>query len=139
MSLEAAIYDILKSAAGVTDLVGGAASPRIYPLTIPQGKPMPVVVYQQIGSGVEFTCEGSGDLRTDSVQISVWDDDPDGARLLAEAVRTAMLAAAARGSHGGVTIQYCSIEEEGDAISIPDDNETLARCGKRQDWEVAYA
>ncbi len=138
MSLEAAIYDILSKAADVTALVGGAVSPRIYPLTIPQGKPMPAVVYQQIGSGVEFTCEGDGDLRTDRVQITCWDDDPDGARTLAEAVRTAMQAEGARGSHGGVTVQYCSIEDEGDAISIPAENETLARYGKRQDWEISY-
>jgi len=87
---------------------------------------------------VEFTCEGDGDLRTDRVQIACWDDDPDGARTLAEAVRAAMQAAGARGSHGGVTVQYCSIEDEGDAISIPTDNETLARYGKRQDWEISY-
>lgn len=139
MSLEAAIYDILKSAAGVTALVGGPASPRIYPLTIPQGKDMPAIVYQLVNSGVEFTCEGDGDLRTDRVQISVWAADPDDARLLAEAVRAAMQAAGARGSHGGVLIQYWSIEDEGDAISIPEDNEILIRYGKRQDWEVAYA
>ncbi len=138
MSLEAAIYDILKSAAGVTALVGGVASPRIYPIGMPQGKPMPAVVYQQITSLVEFTCEGDGDLRTDRVQITCWDDDPDGARTLAEAVRTAMQAAGARGSHGGVTVQYCGIDDEGDAISIPADNETLARYGKRQDWEISY-
>lgn len=138
MSIEAAIYDILKSAAGVTSLVGGAVSPRIYPVGIPQGKAMPAVVYQQITSGVEVTCDGDGTLRTDRVQITVWDDDPDGARTLAEAVRAAVQAAGARGSHGGVTVTYCSFDDEGDAISIPAENETLARYGKRQDWEIAY-
>lgn len=138
MSLEAAIYDILSKAASVTALVGGAASPRIYPLAIPQGKAMPAAVYQQISSTLEFTCEGDGDLRTDRVQITIWDDDPDGARALAEAVRAAMQAAGARGVHGGVTVQYWRLEEEADAISTPAENETLARYGKRQDWEVSY-
>lgn len=138
MSLEAAIYDILSSAAGVTALVGGAASPRIYPMTIPQGKAVPAIVYQQITSSAEFACDGHDDLRTDRVQITIWDDDPDGARALAEAVRAAMQSSDARGSHGGVTVQYCSFEDEGDSINISTENETLTRYGKRQDWEISY-
>jgi hypothetical protein len=136
MSIEAAVYDILRSAAGVTSLVGGSVSPRIYPVTIPQGKAMPAIVYQQIVGTIDTTCDGDGDLRTDGVQVTCWDDDPDGARTLAEAVRTALQAAS--GSHGSSTILYCSIDDEGDASVINEQNETLTRYGKRQDWEIAY-
>lgn len=133
MSLEAALYDILSKTAGVTTLVGGTHSPRIYPLGIPEGKSMPAVVYQHITGEVTLTCEGDGDLRTDHVQITCWDDDPDGSRTLADAVRVALHAAS--GSHGGVTVRYCSILDEGDAYSV-DEHEQLTRYGKRQDWEI---
>ena len=136
MSLEAALYDILSTAAGVTVLVGGAHSPRIYPLGIPAGKNVPAVVYQHVSSDVPLSCEGDGDLRSDHIQIVCWDDDPDGARVLAEAVRAALQAAS--GSHGSVTVMYCSILDEGDLYEHNEQNENLSRYGKRQDWEIAY-
>ena len=138
MSLEAALYDILKGASGVTTIVGGTKSPRIFPLGIPQGKAVPAVVYQQITGEVTVSCEGDGDLRTDGVQITCWDDDPDGARSLAEAVRTALQAEAAKGAHGSVTVTYWSIGDEADVIDENEDNETLTRYGKRQEWEICY-
>jgi len=136
MSVEAAVYDILSSASGVTSLVGGAASPRIYPLGVPQGKSMPAVVYQQISSVDEVTCDGHAEPREDRFQITCWADDPDDARAVVEAVRTAM--AAASGSHGSVTVRFCSFDGERDQVEIPPENETLERYGKSQDWIIAY-
>jgi len=136
MSVEAAVYDILSSASGVTSLVGGARSPRIYPLAIPQGKSMPAVVFQQVSSIDEVTCDGHSEPRDDRFQVSCWADDPDGARALAEAVRAAM--AAASGSHGSVTVRFCSFDGERDQIETPPENETLERYGKSQDWIVIY-
>ena len=138
MSLEAAIYDILSGAAGVTSLVGGSRSPRIFPVTIPQGKSVPAVVFQQIGSDDLTTCDGPGDFRTDRVQITCWADDPDDARSLAEEVRDAMQSEAASGSLGSVTVDYCCILDEGDAINLDEPSERLHRYGKRQDYEIAY-
>ncbi len=135
MSLEAAIYDILRSTVGVTALVGT----QIYPLAIPQGKTGAAVVYQQISSGDTVTTEGNGDLRTDRIQINCWSAQggtPDAARALAEAVRKALESAS--GSHGGITVRYCSFEDEGDAYHYDEQNEDLSRYGKRQDWEICY-
>jgi len=136
MSVEAAVYDILSSDSGVTSLVGGARSPRIYQLAVPQGKSMPAIVYQQISSVEEITCDGPADPRDDRFQIASWADDPDVARAVAEAVRTAMDAAS--GEHGSVTIRFCSFDGEGDRVEIPPENETLSRYGKSQDWIIAY-
>lgn len=140
MSIEAAVYDILKSASAVTALVGGTSAPRIYPLGIPAGKTGAAVVYQQISSIPTHTCDGDGDLRTDRIQVNCWSPQggsPDDARALAEAVRTAL--AAASGSHGGVTIRYCSSDDEGDIFDINETDENLTRYGKRQDWEICYS
>lgn len=138
MSVEAAIYSILSSAPGVTSLVGGSRSPRIFPVAVPQGKPMPAIVYQQISSGDEITTGGHVGPRTDRFQITGWvaNDDPEGARALAEAIRAAM--AAASGSHGSVTVGFCSFDDEGDIYETPEAAEQLERFGKRQDWIVSY-
>jgi hypothetical protein len=141
MSVEDAIYDILKSAAGVAVLVGGPSAPRIYPVAVPPGKSGALVVYQQISSQDEESCDGPSDPRTDRVQISCWSargvsGSPDQVRALAEAVRSAMVSAT--GSHGSVTVVYCRIIDEGDLYDRGDD-ENLARYGKRQDWEMAYS
>jgi len=136
MSIEAAIYDILSGAGAVTALVGGSHSPRIYPLGIPAGKSMPAAVYQQISSVDHFSCSGHDNPRTDRVQVTCWAENSDGARTLAEAVRTALAAGA--GAHGSVTVLYCSFLDEGDAIDFNEQSERLDRYGKRQDWEIAY-
>jgi len=132
MSIEAAVYHILTNTAGVTAIVGT----KIYPIGMPPGKTVPAIVYQQISSVNLTTCDGEGDLRDDRVQIACWDDDPDGARTLGEAVRKAM--ASASGSHGGITVRYCIIEDEGDTFNINADTELLDRYGKRQDWRICY-
>lgn len=136
MSLEAAIYSVLSSDATITGLVGGARAPRISPIHRSQGKSVPAIVYQQISSNDEVTCDGHIGPRTDRVQIVSWDDDPAGARTLAEAVRSALVAAS--GSHGSVTIRYCSFEDEGDAYDINEDVEAETVYGKRQDWQICY-
>lgn len=135
MSLESALYDILSKSATVTAI----AESRIYPLGVPQGKTGAAVVFQQIASSVQDTTGGQNALRTDVVQVTCWSAQsgtPDDARALAEVVRTALQAAS--GAHGGVTIHYCLIDSEGDAINIDTENERLTRYGKRQDWEITY-
>jgi hypothetical protein len=137
-SVEAAIYAILSGYGPITALVGGAKSPRIYPLGIPQGKSVPALVYQQVSSSDEESCDGPLGPRTDRVQVTSWDDDPDGARLLAEAVRRAMTTGWAAGNNGTLVVTYCRLLDEGDAYDVNEENESLTRYGKRQDWEIAY-
>ena len=132
MSVEAAVYDILSNTVGVTNIVGD----RIYPIGMPPGKAVPAIIYQQISSVNITTCDGEGDVRDDRIQITCWDDDPDGARTLSEAVRKAM--ASASGSHGSITVRYCIIEDEGDTFNIAGESERLDRYGKRQDWQICY-
>ena len=89
MSIEAALYTILSSDATVTALVG-SRSPRIYPLGIPAGKGVPAVVYQQINGMRPTTCDGTLGLCEALFQVTCWDDEIDGARSLADAVRDAL-------------------------------------------------
>lgn len=130
------MYYILSNDATVAGLVGPTTSPRIYPLGIPSGKGVPAVVYQIISSQELTTCDHQIEPRTERVQVTCWDDDPDGAVTLAEAVRAALQGAS--GSYGTIRIQYCALDDEGDDLHVDEHSERLTRYGKRQDWEVAY-
>jgi hypothetical protein len=137
MSVEAAIYTILKADGTVTALVGGAASPRIYPIGIPQGKSVPAVVYQQIAGDRPKSTGGTIGFCDALFQVTCWDDDLLGARALADAVRDALDDYTGTPVAGGNTIMQCSVVGEGDAINL-DEAETADRIGKRLDIEVAY-
>lgn len=52
--VETIIDDVLKSSAAVQAACGG----RVYPVKIPQGKPLPVAVYQRIASEPDTTMQG---------------------------------------------------------------------------------
>jgi len=136
MSLEAAIFDILAETAAVTALVGGSRTPRISPIHRAQGKAVPAIIYQQISSDDEVTCDGHIGPREDRVQVNCWAATPAAARSLAEVVRTAL--SAASGSHGSVTVRYCSIADEGDIWEIDERAEAETVYGKRQDWIICY-
>lgn len=141
MSLEAALYDILSTAAGVTALVGGARSPQIYPLGIPQGKTGAAVVWQIIGAPDGVTCDGHDGQPDARIQITCWSAQggtPDDARALADTVYTALTANAAKGTHGGTDVQYWTYDDERDTADVNEQNELLTRYGKQQDWEVSF-
>ncbi len=142
MSLHTALYDILSKASGVTALVGGAKSPRLYPLGIPQGKSGAAVTYQIISAPDDVTCEGHKGQPDATVQITCWSAQrgtPDDAQTLADAVYAALTADAAKGTHGGTDVQYWTCLDDGrDTADINEQNESLTRYGKQSDWEVSY-
>ena len=142
MSLEAALYDILKAASAVTDLIGGARSPRIYPLGIPQGKTGAAVVYQLLSSPDEVTCDGQLGQPEPHWQITCWSAQggtPDDARALAEAVYKALTAPQAAGNHGGTEVRYWISEDERHTADVNEQDESLTRYGIQQDWQVSYS
>ena len=136
MSVEAALYTILKADRTVTGLVG-VVSPRIYPIGIPQGKSVPAIVYQQIAGGRPKSTTGTIGFCYALFQITCWDDDLLGARALADAVRDALDDFTGTPVVGGNEIMQCSVVGEGDAINL-DEAETADRIGKRLDVEIAY-
>lgn len=141
MSLEGATYTILKAASGVTALVGGTKSPRIYRMGIPQGKTGAAVVVQVVGEPDDVTCDGQMGHPDGQIQITCWSaqgGSPDDARALADAVYTALTADAAKGTHDGTEIIYWAYLDGRDALSLSDESEQLTRYGKQQDWEVSF-
>ncbi len=142
MSVHSALYDILKSAGGVTALVGGTKSPRIYPLGIPQGKTGAAVVYQTISAPDDVTCTGHKGQPDATVQITCWSAQggtPDDAQALADAVYAALTAETANGSHGGTDVHYWTcLDDARDIVDANEQNEALTRYGIQSDWEVSY-
>jgi len=73
------LYSLLTAHADVMALVGG----RVYPVKVPQGKPLPAVVYQQI-SGPSGRCASYDRLR---YQLSLYTTTYTQAQQLSLAVR----------------------------------------------------
>ena len=138
MSVEVALYTILSSDATVTNLVGGSRSPRIYPIGIPQSKSVPAVVYQEISGGRPITCDGTRGYCESVFQVTCWDDDMLGARVLSDAVRNAVDDYAGTPAGSGTEIMLASVVDEGDAINMDEETETADRIGKRLDVEIRY-
>lgn len=139
MSIESALYDILKSAAGVTALIGGSRSPRVYPLGIPKGRSVPAVVYQLASAPDDVTCEGNRGQPDARMVITCWAEDPDGARALADAVYAALTASGAKGTHAGTAVECWVYLDERDIYDPGIENERLERYGTQQDWLVSYS
>jgi len=137
MSVEAALYKILSDTAAVTALIGGR-SPRLFPLGIPAGKGVPAVVYQQISGVRPTSCDGTIGYCDARFQLTCWDDDPAGARTLADAVRNALDDYAGTPVPGGTEIMQCRIADEGDAYNFDDEAEAADRFGKRLDFDISY-
>ena len=88
--IETAVVAALLADATVAGLVGEG----IYPMAVPQGAPVPAIVYQRIFTGPLHTLvgdEGSDDVR---LQLSCWAPSYAVAKALAAAARAALTAAA---------------------------------------------
>lgn len=140
MSVEAALYTVLSGDATLVALVGGSASPRIYPLGIPAGKSVPAVVYQQISGQRPTSCDGTVGICAALFQITCWAEGPSilPARALADAVRNALDDYSGTPSGSGTEIKQARIADEGDALNMDEEAETADRVGKRLDFEILY-
>lgn len=114
MSIEEAIYTRLGAVAGITSLIGSGDNLRAYPTDLPQSASVPAVVFQRI-SGVRAHAQDDGGPAGFSearFQFTCWDDDPDGAKDLGEAVRLAF--DGFKGTVAGIRIDRASIANDFD-------------------------
>lgn len=89
MTVEKKLYEALKIWPPLTRLIDG----RLYPVRIPQGEKLPVVVYSRV-SGAPYNCLGS-DYRTVRVRIrlDVWAATYDEAHSIADALASGIASA----------------------------------------------
>jgi len=104
-------YAELAADTDITDLVGGASDPRIYPVKAPQDSDMPVVLFQTI-SGIMPHLMGSDDgFGARIMQVAAWGDTLASARGVADKVKACLQDfAGTLGGDGGVTIQRIFLE-----------------------------
>lgn len=86
MRLEAVIGSRLAAHAPLAALVGT----RIYPVTYPQGDPLPVVVYQRTSKVPEYTHDGEAGVAESRYQISSFGKTYAQAKQTASAVKSAL-------------------------------------------------
>lgn len=134
MSVETAIYERLRSFAGLTALIGTSPA-RVYALRLPQKVTLPAVTYR-IVSGERFSAMGEdvGDVGT-RVQVDAWSDEYDHASRGVLAVAEQIRAALTRfmGTSGGVEIQDIYLENE---IDLPYEHDVDAPYHRATDFRV---
>jgi hypothetical protein len=132
VAAEKALYDILSSAAGVTQYVGG----RIYPSLIDQGAGLPAIAYEQI-SGPRFheVSHPMGWVES-RYQISIWAATYLQACEISDAVRIAI--DGYTGVTVGLDIDHIFVTDEGDLSSLFAENAALDMHGKRIDALIVF-
>jgi hypothetical protein len=87
--VDAKLYTVLSTAAGVTAIVGN----RIYPDKLPQTPVYPAVVYQGIAGMRENDLKGYAGLENPLMQVDAWATTKAGAAVLTDAIIAAVCAA----------------------------------------------
>lgn len=93
--LEESIFSHLSTVAAITTYVGASSSARIYPVYLPQDPTLPAMSYQRISSQPQASMGGFCNLDNPRIQIDCWATSYSAVKGMAEAVRDAMMSAAA--------------------------------------------
>ena len=110
MTVEAAVFDLLSSDAGVS----GVVSNRIYPVKLPQDPTYPAITYFRVSALRHSAMGNDTGIVEKRVQISSWAELYADANNLAERVRDAMQRT--RGTFAGVEILDIFMEGDGPEI-----------------------
>lgn len=126
MSLDDAVYTLLKNDATVAALVGT----RIYSMYLPEGESLPAITFQQISGVPNYSCDGAVGQRESRYQITGWGVTAVQARALAAAIDAAV--SAYGGTVASVTIQAAFVQS---IYDVPDlhTSEFKDRFGKAVD------
>jgi hypothetical protein len=130
--IEEAVYAILKAASGVTALVGGSSSPRIYPNVVPQDAGLPAIAYQRISSYRKATHGAPASLARPRIQVTMLAESYSQVKGVAAAVREALDGYV--GTAGGVGVQAALSEDETDEFGNSNNLHVV-----RQDWMIWHA
>jgi hypothetical protein len=117
--LQEGINALLASDPGIQALVGTPLSrpdgtTGVFPVTLPQGAPLPAIAYLRIAGHEIDTLDGRGELRVSRIQISCFGQTYADVAKTAEAAKDALV-----GFHGileeGTEVDYVTMVLENDA------------------------
>jgi hypothetical protein len=134
-SIESAIYYILSNDSTVSGIVGTS----VYPNNAPQTETTPYIVYDQIGGerGYTLGTPSPDGLVECLLQVSCYAGTPASARLLSNAVRSAL--SGYSGTASGVSIKLIMLDAEGDTPYFDNELESQDIYAKRLDFRMYYA
>jgi len=109
------LYTILSNTTSITNLVDY----RIFPLSAPQGKQRPFIVYQQISQNHNKHKDRTRDKYTVRVQIDIIADTFEAATEVADALADTL--SYYSGTVGAYEVEIITFEDENDLSDIEDD------------------
>ena len=118
MTLESALYAIGTGDATLNALISG----RMVRDRLPHGHNLPAVVYRSLTNTPQLAHDGQSGVDRVRYQLDCWDDSPDGAEALQNAVVNAFAGYA--GTTGSRKLSVFAVEVQG---SIPDPETALSR------------
>lgn len=114
--IRADLRTYLAAQTSITDLVGGAARPRIYFVRIPQTNPpssvYPCVTYRRATGGHVHSLDGSMGFASPLFEIDVWGEDSVVVEQIGEAIRLKLQGY--RGTWGSSDIRKVTLDDEQD-------------------------
>jgi len=126
--IETDLLSLLKNYPAISDIVGE----RIYPMYLPQGLRTAAIVYQQIGSPTEYSCDGP-ELIDYRFQITCWSPTSVVTSRLAAAVKRCFYNA----GFANEGILAVRIENMSD-VPYTGEVESAVRYGKFVDVVISY-
>ena len=109
MLIEEALYSLLKTDSGLFSYV----ETKIYPEILPEGVSLPAITYRQVSGNRYHSLNGDTGLTDPIFQISAFATTRSQARLIAEAVRSALQNhSGLMGGESGVNVQAVLLENE---------------------------
>jgi hypothetical protein len=130
--VEEAVYAILRSAGGVTAIVGTGDAARIYPNVVPQDAGLPAMAYQRISALRRATHGSPASLARPRIQITMLAESYSQVKGLAAAVREAL--DGFMGTAGGVSVGVALAEDETDEFGSSNNLHVV-----RQDYMIWHA
>jgi Protein of unknown function (DUF3168) len=93
-----------------------------FPLTAPQGQPLPIVIYKRTGTSRERTLANAIGLPVASFEINVYSLTYAEAKSISEEIRSALDEYV--GTNAGVVVERSTMTDESDDIDLPTDGQS---------------
>ena len=132
MSIEQAIHGLVTGDAGVSAIIGDG----LYPVMLPQGAPLPAIVYSLSDAPQQTTVDGPLGLTDARYQFSCWAKTHAAVVELSEALVS--LLDFYSGTVEGVVIQGTQIMGRRDVPAVDVETEQLSRYGRLVDCIISF-
>jgi hypothetical protein len=104
--MEADFIDLLLTNGGVAAIVGD----RVWPVSRPQGSPLPDIIVTRITGGPEYADDGEVGLERTRIQVDMYAVNYTQVYALQAAVRATL--SAFSGVHGSTDLSYITLEDQ---------------------------